>query len=307
MALPILSIVVLAIAAALSVLYTPDKPRARLEAAYAAPLSSFLVLHGLRLHLRDTGPADAPPLIMLHGFASSLHTWDAWAAALAPSCRVIRLDLPGFALTGPDPSGVYTDERAIATILALMDELRLPRATLIGNSMGGRIAWRFAAAHPGRVENLVLVSPDGFAGPSRTYDKPEPVPLLYRLLRYVLPAPVLRQNLLPTYADPRTLTPALLARYRDMLLAPGVRGAILARTRQTVLPDPVPILRTIQAPTLLLWGEQDRIIPVANAQDYLAALPHAELARLPGQGHVPQEESPGLSLKPLEAFLKRPH
>ena len=302
----ILSIAVAAVViAGAFLLYTPDKPRPALEAKYAGPPSTFVEAAGTRVHLRDTGPRGAPALILLHGFASSLHTWDAWSEALSPDYRVVRLDLPGFALSGPDASGLYTDERAMDVVLALMDHLELPRATLVGNSMGGRIAWRFAAAHPGRVEKLVLVSPDGFAGPDRAYGQTQPVPALYRLLRYVLPAFVLRQNLAPSYADPARLTPALLARYRDMLLVPGIRDAVIARTGQAVLQDPRPILPAIEAPTLLLWGEQDHLIPIANARDYLAALPRAELVRLLGQGHVPQEETPDLSIKPLQAFLAR--
>ncbi len=296
-------VLVLLLAAALY-LYTPDKSRAALEAQYAQPPSQFIEVLGLRLHVRDTGPpGDAPALIMLHGFASSLQTWDAWSAALDSRYRMIRLDVPGFGLTGPDPTGDYSDERAIAVIAALMDRFGLARATLVGNSMGGNIAWRFAAAHPDRVDRLVLVSPAGYRPPGETGKPPTGLPFTIRMMRYVLPTPVLRMNMQASYADPAKLTPALVARYRDMLLVPGDRDAILSRMLQTTWPDPVPLLRTIQAPTLLIWGDADRLIPVANAQDYLAALPHATLAVLPGQGHVPQEEAPAVSLAPLRDFL----
>jgi len=163
-------------------LYTPDKPRAALEATYATPPSAFVEIAGVRLHLRDTGPRDAPALVMLHGFGSSLHTWDDWAALLEPDHRVIRIDVPGFGLTGADPTGDYTDARSMALLLALLDRLGVQRATFIGNSMGGRIAWAFAAAHPDRVAKLVLVSPDGFAGPGVEYSKPQEVPALMRVL-----------------------------------------------------------------------------------------------------------------------------
>jgi pimeloyl-ACP methyl ester carboxylesterase len=118
-------------------LYTPDKPRAALEATYAAPPSTFVDISGVQFHLRDTGPRDAPPIIMLHGFGASLHTWEDWAALLEPNYRVIRMDLPGFGLTGADPTGDYTDARSIALLLALLDRLGVQRATFIGSSMGG--------------------------------------------------------------------------------------------------------------------------------------------------------------------------
>ncbi len=287
-------------------LYTPDKPRAALEAEYAPPPSAFIEAAGLRLHLRDTGPRDAPPIIMLHGFASSLHTWEAWSNLLSPAYRVVRFDLPGFGLTGADPTGDYSDQRAIDVILALMDRLGLAKATIIGNSMGGRIAWRFAAAHPGRMDKLVLISPDGFASPGVAYNRKPVVPALMKVLPYTLPAFLLRQSLAPSYADPSHLNDPVVARYRAMMLAPGVRSAILDRMAQMTLPDPVPILQGLRTPTLLLWGERDAMIPVSNAADYLAALPDARLIRLPGLGHVPFEEAPETSIIPLRKFLAPP-
>ena len=87
------------------------------------------------------------------------------------------------------------------------------------------------------------------------------------------------------------------------MLAPGVRVAILTRMGQTMLRDPVPVLKEINAPTLLLWGEEDAMIPISNADDYLQDLPNATLVRLPGLGHLPFEEDPVQSLLPLERFL----
>lgn len=286
-------------------LYTPDKPRGALEAAYAGPPSTFVEVAGLRLHLRDTGPRDAPAILMLHGFGASLHTWEDWARLLETDHRVIRFDLPGFGLTGPDPTGDYTDARSIAVLRALMDHLGVQRATLIGSSMGGRIAWAFAAAQPDRVAKLVLVAPDGFASPGIAYGRRQEVPMLMHLLPYTLPRSMLRANLATAYADPARMTDATVQRSYDLMRAPGVRRAIIARMEQMVLPEPEPLLRRITAPTLLLWGEQDRMIPIANAQDYLAALPDARLVALPDIGHVPMEEAPAETIGPLRDFLAR--
>ncbi len=294
------ALLLLALAALALWLYAPDKPRTALEAAYPG---EYRMVLGQRVRLRDTGPHAAPPLILLHGFGSSLDTWEPWAKALTGKYRVIRLDLPGFGLTGPDPTGTYSDERTLAVLAGLMDQLGLPRATFIGNSLGGRFAWEFAAAHPERVNRLVLISPDGFASPGFAYGKAPEVPLLLELMPWVGPRALIRANLAPAWAHPDALPDAVLERYRDMLLAPGVRRAILSRTRQTVLADPAARLRSISAPTLILWGEDDHMIPVRNAQDYLRLMPRARLVRLPGMGHVPFEESPDKALPPLERFL----
>lgn len=300
-----LIVCVVALLGAVAWLYTPDKARAALEATYAGPPSKFVQVAGVRLHLRDTGPRDAPAVILLHGFGSSLHTWETWARSLDATYRVIRFDLPGFGLTGADPTGDYSDARSMTVLVALMDGLGVARATLVGNSMGGRIAWLFAATHPERVAKLVLMAPDGFASPDQPYGVAPTVPLMMKALPYVLPPPMLRANLAPAYADKGVLTNALFSRYRDLMLAPGVRRAILARMPQTVLAPPEPLLQRIQAPTLLLWGDKDAMVPFSNAADYQRALPNARLAALDGVGHLPQEEAPERSVAALRTFLEQ--
>jgi pimeloyl-ACP methyl ester carboxylesterase len=299
----LIPLVVLALAASGAALYTPDRERAALEARYLAAPTDLRVVDGVRLHVRDEGPRDAEAVVLLHGLGASLHTWDPWAAALARDRRVIRLDLPGHGLTGPSPDGDYTDVRAHRLLAALLDSLRLGRVTVVGHSMGGRLAWSFAAERPERVARLVLIAPDGFASPGFEYDRPADVPAALGLMRWVLPAPLLRANLAPAYADPDRITEETFRRYQDLLLAPGNREAMLTRLRQTVLTDPAPRLARITAPTLVLWGEADGMIPVRNADDYARRMPHATVVRLPGLGHVPFEEAPAVALGPVRAFL----
>ena len=288
-------------------LYTPDKPRAELEALYASPGSEVTEVMGLRLHLRDSAPGDTsgrPVVLMLHGFGGSLHSFEPWAEGLAATHRVIRIDLPGAGLTGADPSGDYSDERGIELLAALLTQRGVARATVLGHSMGGRLAWRFAEAQPARVHKLVLVAPDGFASPGFEYGKAPDVGLLARAMTFALPRAVLRMSLAPAYAQPEVvMTDALVQRYHDLMRAPGVRPAILARLAQLNLLPPEPLLRRIATPTLLVWGDQDQMIPIANAQDYLKALPSARLVVLPGVGHVPHEEAPAAGLAALQAFL----
>jgi pimeloyl-ACP methyl ester carboxylesterase len=285
-------------------LYSPDLPRATLERRWAPPPSQFVEVAGARLHIRDTGPRDGPAVLLIHGFGSSLHTWEAWTPLLEDRFRLISLDLPGFGLTGPDPTGDYSDERSIALLAALMDRLGLADATLVGSSMGGRIAWRFTAAEPTRVARLVLMAPDGFASMGRAYGRaPERLPLLMRLLPYTAPKPLLRRTMQNAYAVPGVLTDAVVDRYHAMLLAPGVRRAILERVLQTRLVPPEPILATIRVPVLLLWGERDGAVPAAHAADYARALPDARTVILPGIGHVPMEEAPEASARAVRAFI----
>lgn len=289
-------------------LWTPDVPRATLEARYLAAPADLRHVEPWQLHVRDSGPSmaapDAPAVVLLHGFGSSLQTWDAWAEGLAATHRVVRIDLPGSGLSPPDPAHDYRDERSLQLLLALLDHLGLPRVSLVGHSMGGRIAWTFAARHPERTDKLVLLAPDGYASFGFEYGKPMTVPATLSLMRYVLPKPLLRMNLQAAYARPESLSDAVTKRYHDLILAPGARQAMLDRLAQTVLQQPEPLLRQIQAPTLLVWGEADAMIPFSNARDYLQAIPGSRLVSWPEVGHLPHEEAAEQSLTAVLEFLR---
>ncbi|MEM0952992.1 MAG: alpha/beta hydrolase [Pseudomonadota bacterium] len=287
-------------------LWTPDRDRAELEALYLNKDADMVALLGTPVHLRDDGPREQHAVVMLHGLGASLHTWEPWAQSLAQDVRIIRFDMPGAGLSPPDTSNIYSDERMIDLLLALMEEKGLTTIDLVGHSMGGRIAWRFAAAQPDRLRRLVLIAPDGFASPGFEYDRAPEVPLLMEAMRFFLPAFLFEANLEASYANPGRLTDQTVQRYYDLVLAPGNRAALLERTRQTRLRPPPPILKTISAYTLLIWGEMDAMIPFSNAEDYLAHLPNAGLVSFPGLGHVPHEEAPDKVLAAVAAFLKAP-
>ena len=301
----VLASVLLAIVVLAVLLYTPDKSRAALEAKYRVGPADYREVAGLRLHLVDSGPRGAPVVILLHGFGASLQTWDYWATRLETAgFRVVRFDLPGFGLTGPDPTGDYSDQRSLQVLAAVMDQLAVPKASLVGNSLGGKLAWNFAAHYPERVDRLILISPDGFASPGFDYGKTPQMPWMARLLPYTLPRLLVRLSLTPAYGDAKRLTRETVTRYRDMMLAPGVRRAMIARMAQVMLVNPVPELRNIQAPTLIMWGDKDQMIPFSNAADYARDIPDSDIVELPGYGHVPFEEAPGVSLPVARSFLQ---
>ena len=204
---------------ALCWLWTPDKDRAELERHYLNTPSDMIDVAGTRLHVRDSGPKTAPAVIFLHGFGASLQTWEPWANALAKDLRVIRIDLPGSGLSLPDSTGDYTDKRSLQIIHALMDKLGLTRASLVGHSIGGRIAWTFSATAPERVDKLVLLAPDGFASPGFEYGKPAQVPAGMGLMRWIAPRWLLRMNLAPGYFSPTALSEENLSRYHDLMRA----------------------------------------------------------------------------------------
>lgn len=287
--------------------WTPDKSEQVLLQSYSRPGTARLMVQQQPVFVQDSGPREAPAILLLHGFGASLQAWDDWAPALEKNLRVLRIDIPGFGLSGPAVNQDYSDAADVARVIAVMDQLGVQQVIVAGHSMGGRIAWNLAAAHPERVSQLVLLSPDGFPDPNAKSDKTYEVPALLGLLPYSLPQWALRMGgVAPAFADDSQLTPQMMQRYHDMMLAPGVRTALLERMRQTRNSDPVSRLQSIKAPTLLLWGEKDAFIPVSNAQDYLKAMPQAKLVTLPDVGHVLHEEAPQASVQAVLDFLSLP-
>ncbi|MDG5495779.1 alpha/beta hydrolase [Niveispirillum sp. BGYR6] len=302
--LGLLALVLLVLGGLVAWLYTPDRSRGAAEARFSRGPQDFVTVGDMRFHVRQEGPAGAPVLVMIHGNASQLQSWDGWAADLSRDYRVIRYDLAGHGLTGPDPAGSYGPERDAAQLLALLDALGVQRASLIGNSLGGQIAWTFAAAHPDRVEKLVLVAPGGYPLPGIGFGQTVEPPAAAKLRPYILNKQTVRLTLSPLYGDPSRFGPEAVDRYYESWRSPGVRQAGLDRVRAYRIEDPTDRLRSIQAPTLLVWGEKDWLVAFATTPaKFQAALPNSRLVSFPGLGHMPQEEDPATTVHAVRAFL----
>ncbi len=284
-------------------LWAPDLTLSELKHRYGSDSLQAVQVDGLTIHYKDTGPKDAPVVLLLHGFGSSLQTWDVWAAQLETQYRVIRLDLPGFGLTGPSPLHDYSEASDVATLTHFVDKLGVSGFSVIGHSMGGKMAWGLAAAEPDRVKALVLMAPDGFPEAKDIGSKPYAMPSIMGVIKFSLPKFLVRKSIEPAFFDANALSDSLVDRYYDMLRAPGVRAAILERSNQTIYTDPVPRLKKITAPTLLVWGEQDQMIPSSNAQSYAQVLSTSKTVLLPKLGHLVQEEQPQIALAHVVVFL----
>jgi len=288
-----------------------------LTARWAAPPSRFEPLLGLNVHLRDEGPRDdQTPIVLLHGTGDSLHTWQGWTDALTPTRRVIRYDLPGFGLTGPDPAHDYSMKRQVEVLMAVLDRVGAKRVVLGGNSYGGGIAWQAALAHPDRVAALVLVDASGAPAPdvaAATATAPRSVPIGFRLARMkwatpllqrVLPRGVIESSLRNVYGDPSKVTPELVDRYFDLATRAGNRAALQARFGQrSALASEAPV-SAIAQPTLILWGGRDRLIPLAAGERFHAAIAESELVVFEDLGHVPQEEDAARTVAAVKEFLR---
>ena len=302
-----LALLVILVGVGVALSWAPDRPVETLKARWAPPPSTFITVDGLSVHLRDEGPRDDPqPIVLLHGTSASLHTWEAWAGALKGQHRVIRFDLPGFGLTGPNADHVYTQPRYSQFVVAMLDALQVKRATLVGNSLGGAIAWKTALDFPDRVARLVLVDSGGYPNQAtsvpigfRMAATPELAPLMDR----ILPRSAVESSVRSVYGDPAKVTPALIDRYYELALREGNRQALRDRFAQSKGGEYADQVKQIRQPTLLIWGSQDHLIPPALGERFKGDIPGSRLVILDGLGHVPQEEDPARSVAALQAFL----
>ena len=300
----------------------PDRSAESLVARWAPPPSDFIEVQGQIVHIRDEGPrhtgsndlTDPPPIVLLHGTGASLHTWDGWAQALRGQRRVIRFDLPGFGLTGPwsdsfsgdYPHANYEGDAYARFTLAVLDALKVQRAVLAGNSLGGEVAWRTAWLAPGRVASLVLVDA---SGPAFT-PKEMPlgflmarVPVLNRVSEWLLPRELVARSVKAVYGDPARVTPELVDRYYELTQREGNRRALSTRLQHLVNGADADRIATLKLPTLILWGGRDRLIPPENGRWFEQQIAGSRRVPFDSLGHVPQEEDPAATVLPVKTFL----
>jgi pimeloyl-ACP methyl ester carboxylesterase len=285
-----------------------DIPPEVLVRRYADPASRFLELDsGTVAHVRDQGNPDGEVLVLVHGSNASLHTWEPWVAILGDEFRVISMDLPGHGLTGRTVEDDYSIEAMAAFVDAVTLELGVQRFHLAGNSMGGRTAWIYALDHPRRLDGLILIDAGGH--PDDTEEEAAlgfrlaRMPIVGWLMQFVTPRSVIEKSLQAAFADPSLVTDAMVTRYHELLLREGSRAASAARFRLPVETERVKELPRITNPTLILWGEEDRLVPVADAHKFARAIPNSRVRIYGDVGHIPMEEAPARSAADVRAFV----
>ncbi|MFQ5416486.1 MAG: alpha/beta fold hydrolase [Myxococcota bacterium] len=305
----VLLALVVVFVAAIWILGDRDLPAEELKSRYASAASQFLELSdGTVAHVRDQGRHTGPALVLIHGSNASLHTWEPWVAMLRDEFRLISMDLPGHGLTGR----TLRDEYSIAAMNDFIDEVtRLQGAGhfhLAGNSMGGRAAWNYALDHSERVDRLILIDASGFPEPE---DEEQAIgfllasmPVVQNLMLFVTPRSVIEETLRAAFSNQELVDDAMVTRYHELLLREGSREATLARFQLPRNTDRVSELGRISHPTLILWGDEDRLVPVADAHRFHAALPNSTLRIYEAVGHLPMEEAPQRSAADVRAFLK---
>lgn len=288
--------------------YQSDIPVSSLKLKYAKSPSNFTDIMGMNVHYRDVGVAtDSLPIVLLHGTGASLHTWQGWVDELSKTRRVITMDLPAFGLTGPNAGNNYSPEFYVEFINEFLTTFNVKRCVLGGNSLGGMIAWQMAVAHPERIKKLILVDAAGYPMESESVPlafKMAKIPGISSLFTVFTPKFIIANSVRNVYGNPAKATDEIINRYYELSLRAGNRRAFVSRMKSAKYDDQSGKIKQIQQPTLILWGQKDHLIPVANAHRFAANLPNDSLVIYPELGHVPMEENAAETVKTVKGFLK---
>lgn len=272
---------------------------------YTTRDSRFLVFDDTLIHYRDEGDQDAFPLLLLHGAFSSLHTYNGWAKELKKDFRIIRLDMPGFGLTGPNQRGGNHEmtmyKRCILTVL---DRLGVEKCHIAGSSLGGWVSWEFAADYPERVEKMILLGAAGFLE-QRNIPLPFKMartPFVSRVARYAIKRRILEQFVNQVYHNKEKISEALIDRYYDLFTQEG-NLKVFFEMANSKIHQQTHKLEEVEATTLIMWGRHDSWIPVENAYRFYRRIKNSEILIYENCGHLPMEELPRQSANDVRAFL----
>jgi pimeloyl-ACP methyl ester carboxylesterase len=281
--------------------FRPDISFEELKKKYTDGRSQFIEIDGMKVHYRIEG--SGTPLVLIHGTSSSLHTWEAWTAEMKNHFTIVRLDMPAFGLTGPNNDNNYTIDYYVDFLNRFLNQLKIDTFYLAGNSLGGNIAWSYAAQYPEKVKKLILLDASG-------YPKKK-IPLIFRLAKYkpvagfftiFTPRYIVEKNMREVYYNPDKISDSLVTRYYEMSLRKGNREAFVARVKN-LISDDYEKIKQVKCPTLIIWGKEDHWIPVEDAYRFHKDIQNSQLAIFDSTGHIPMEENPAPTAATAIEFL----
>lgn len=289
---------------------SPPSIPTQFDAIERMPLHTVFV-YDQRIAYLDAGAGS--PVILIHGFGGSMWQWEYQQHTLSQHFRVLTLDLPGSGLS--DKPGIdYRPDQMLDFFVGFMDAVKISQATLVGNSMGAGLAIGMALAHPSRVNKLVLI--DGL--PQQVMEKLTS-PSVRRALETSAPAwlvsfgnmlfgSLMTESVLKEIVhDPKLLTPMVIERSNRNRQRPGIIKPILAARESLPLWESGFAMRIgeILHPTLVIWGEEDRVFPIAVGRELHRTIKGSRFIGIPTAGHIPQWERPDVVNQALIAFMEQ--
>ena len=280
---------------------TKDIPLKDLKSEFKNESSRFVEVDGILVHYTDEG--EGTPIILLHGTGASLHTWDLWAEKLKENYRVLRITLPGFGLSGPRLDKRYEIKDYVNLLDSFVELVGIEKFYLVGNSLGGSIAWLYTSFYDEKIKKLILINSSGF--------EMDEIPFVIRvarnnflnfLVKKTSAKFLIKKSLKEVYYDDKLILKSTIDRYYKLNLREGNRQAFIDRALINYV-DYTSRLKKIKSPTLILWGENDEWINVKFAQKFKSMIKDSRVSIMNRTGHIPMEEKPYESLKIMQDFL----
>jgi pimeloyl-ACP methyl ester carboxylesterase len=266
--------------------------------------SRFADINGVRIHYQEKGTGT--PLVLMHGYTSSTYSWKDVFEPLSKNFRVVAVDLKGFGFSGK-PDGDYSRRAQALLVTHLLDYLKIEKAWLCGNSMGGAVAMNLTLINPQRVAGLILIDSAGVKVPGSGSLAPAylTLPVIGRILiaLSLTSDKLVREGLEKSFYDRSKVNDERVAYYYRFL---KTRGGQLAALRARTQADDFPIeadLNKISAPVLIIWGRQDALIPLEAGSKMNKLIQDSKLVIFDNCGHLPQEEMPTRTVDEITNFV----
>ncbi|MGD9108744.1 MAG: alpha/beta fold hydrolase [Gammaproteobacteria bacterium] len=273
------------------------------------PRDKYITIDNIKVHYWDEGDSNIP-IILVHGINANVSFWHKNFSALAKTHRVIALDLLGFGDT--DKPHVKYNVTMLAQFLGdFLRGLQIKRCYLVGHSLGGAVSLQFALWFPNVVEKLILVSPVGFTHKLPLIVRLGTLPFICQLIKYISKKLITKVIYLYVY-DKKCITKEFLQNNYRIAQLPGVRRVLISLLRQNIdihgikkeIIEPVmENLSQLTMPVLIIWGKNDKLLPVKNTQAALRLIPQAKLEIFDKCGHIPQLEHPEKFNQLVKSFV----
>lgn len=282
---------------------SPDE----LKKKYGTAEDKYLAIEGMEVRYRDEG--EGPAVILLHGVCASLETWDGWTEKMKENYRVIRIDIPGFGLTGPAPDdNLYKIENSVVFLDKFVSQLGLDEFYLVGNSLGGYISWNYSLKYPQKVKKMILIDSVGYPQKLPRMLRFASNPLVRSTSRHMMPRSMLYKSVKQVYGDKSKVTPEVQERYFDFAMREGNKSSyvdIFVEFRNNEDNEDLSKgISKIDVPVMVMWGTEDEWIPFENFDKFKKDLPSAQYVSYEGVGHIPMEEIPEKTVRDAMGFLQ---
>jgi pimeloyl-ACP methyl ester carboxylesterase len=249
-------------------------------------------------------PTSRETVVLIHGFLSSLFSYRHLEPFLKERFSIVSVDLPPFGKSGHSAKFQYTFKNMALTVVKLLDTLGIPDYHLIGHSMGGQIVLNILHHYPSHAKKAVLLCSSGYSKRAKqSLILASYLPFFYLMIKLYLARSGIEKNLRNVVYDPRLINDEMREGYLNPFLENSIFKGLtgLLRHREGDLPPEV--LKQIQTPCLLIWGEYDKVVPLHIGKQLAADLPNSTLKVLKDTGHLVPEERPEEVYEYIKKFL----